>query len=98
MAESGGAAGRGEVAVGGSGLTLMYPPLVPMLVAATRTVPSGFVIETLMLQQAGPTFTLMRRPAVPAKVSFAFWPGIVVAIVTGAPPGVIAALASAGTS
>ena len=40
----------------------------------------------------------MPRPAVPAKVSFAFWPGIVVVTVTGAPPGVMAALASAGTS
>ena len=69
-----------------------------MLVAATRAVPSGFVIETLRLQQTGPTFRLMRRPAVPAKVSFAFWPGIVVVTVTGAPPAVMAALASAGTS
>jgi hypothetical protein len=38
------------------------------------------------------------RPAVPAKVSLAFWPGMVVVTVTGAPPGVMAALASAGTS
>ena len=57
-----------------------------------EAVPSGFVIETLRLPVVDVpivtplTFRLMRRPAVPAKVSFAFWPGIVVVTVTGAPP------------
>ena len=75
-----------------------------MLVAATRAVPSGFVIETLRLPVVDVpivtplTFRLMRRPAVPAKVSFTFWPGIVVVIVTGAPPAVMEGVRSAGTS
>src|SRR3954463_2386257 len=76
----------------------MKPPLVPIEVAETSEVPSGFVIETLRLQQVGPTLRLIRRPAVPAKVSLAFWPGTVVVAVTAAPPGVIVAAASAGAA
>ena len=61
-------------------------------------VPSGFRIETFVLQQTGVTFTLTRWAAVPANVSFAFWPGVVVVTVTAAPPGAIVPLRSAGTS
>ena len=88
----------------GSDLTSMKPPFVPTLVAVTSAVPSGFVIETLRLPVVDVpivtplTVRLMRRPAVPAKVSFAFWPGIVVVIVTGAPPAVMEGVRSAGTS
>jgi hypothetical protein len=38
------------------------------------------------------------RPPTPVKVALAFWPGVVVVSVRGAPPGVIEARGSAGTS
>ena len=41
---------------------------------------------------------LTRWPAVPLKVRFIFWPGTVVPSVTAAPPGVIVAVGSDGTS
>ena len=89
----------------GSDLTSMKPPFVPTLVAVTSAVPSGFVIETLRLPVVDVpivtplTVRLMRRPALlPPKVSFAPWPGIVVVIVTGAPPAVMEGVRSAGTS
>ncbi|HVD66441.1 MAG TPA: hypothetical protein VNB65_06045, partial [Gaiellaceae bacterium] len=64
-------------------------------------VPSGFVIESFRLEVVdGPMVTPLNfnttpRPAVPAKVSLAFWPGTVVVTVTGAPPAVIEVLRSA---
>jgi hypothetical protein len=70
----------------------MKPPFVPMLVAVTRAVPSGFVIETLRLPVVDVpivtllTFRLTRWPAVPANVSVAFSLATVVVTVTGAPP------------
>ena len=82
----------------------MKPPLVPTLVAATRTVPSGFSIETFALQQVElPIVTLVifrktRWAAAPSNVTLAFWPGVVVVTLTAGPPGTITPPTSAGTS
>ena len=70
------------------------PPLVPTEVE-TRFVPSGFRIDTVVLQQIEvPMVTLLISrltcwPAVPLKVNRAFCPGVVMFTVTAAPPGVI---------
>jgi hypothetical protein len=63
-----------------------------MDVAATKTVPSGFVIETFRLPVVDVpivtpvTLRLMRWPEVPAKVTVAFSFATVVVITTGDPP------------
>ena len=87
----------------GSVVASTKPPLEPTKTGETRTFPSGRRIETLSEQQSeDPTETpvtsrLTRCPAVPAKVTAAFWPGTVVATVDD-PPAASAAVASAGTS
>ena len=59
----------------------MKPPLVPTNVGATSVLPSGLRIDTRVLQQLEvPIVTfvivkLMRCPAVPLNVGFAFCPG-----------------------
>src|SRR6266545_4097914 len=73
----------------------MKPPLVPISVGVARLEPSGFRIERFREQQGElPIVTplalrLTRRPATPAKVSLAFWPGTGPTVtLTGGPPGV----------
>src|SRR4029450_9162210 len=94
----------GDVAVVGGVFVSTNPPLVPSDVAVTSAVPSGLVTEIFRLAVVdGPIVTpvslrLARRWAVPAKVSLAFWPGIVVVTVTAAPPGMMGVVGSAETS
>src|SRR6266511_2404785 len=71
------------------------PPPVPKSVGVTSVEPSGFRIERFREQQGElPIVTplalrLTRRPATPAKVSLAFWPGTGPTVtLTGGPPGV----------
>ena len=88
----------------GSVFVSTKPPLVPNGVAKTRIEPSGFVIETRAEQHVeAPIVTLVRArlirsPAVPTKVAFAFCPGTLVETVTGGPAGAIVVLVSGGTS
>src|SRR5439155_850330 len=82
----------------GSVFVSMKPPLTPTSVGERRLDPSGFLIEMFAPQQFDcATLMLIRRPAVPANVRLAFWPGAVVVTVTAAPPTVIVPVASAGT-
>src|SRR5918995_1435658 len=80
------------VPVAGSVLASMEPPDVPTVVGGARAVPSGFAIETLVLQQLDgpivtpPSSSATRCPAVPSKLSLAFSPGVVVVTVTGGGP------------
>src|SRR5262249_23599887 len=82
----------------------MKAPLVPKSTGATSVLPSGLRIETRVLQQEDvPIVTFVRRKQIGrasgrVKVSDAFWPETVVVKVTGAPPGVIVPVMSAGTS
>src|ERR671919_2828628 len=86
------------VPVEGSAVASTKPPPPPKLNGPTSVLPSGRTRETRVAQQTGPSFTLTTWPAVPAKVSRAFWPGTVVVTVADAPPGTIDAVTSAGTS
>ena len=59
-------------------------------------------LTTVGLNSAVPMVTLENQaeyewPAVPAKVTFAPWPGVVTDIGTAAPPSVPEAVASVGT-
>src|SRR5919197_2103463 len=71
----------------------MTPPLVPTYEVGPTGSPSGPVIETRAAQHVDvPIRTslnrmLIRSPACPENTSSAFWPGSVVATVTGGPPG-----------
>src|ERR671923_310821 len=86
------------VPVAGRTTVSMNPPPVPKLDGATSVDPSGSAIEIRLMQQVGPILTLTRCPTVPANVTSAFWPGVVVVTVTAAPPGVALAVASGATS
>ena len=62
-------------------------------------VPSGFSSETNASDSDMPeSWRLIRCPAVPAKVTRAFWPGVEIEIDVAGPPGVTVPTASAGTS
>ena len=69
----------------------IVPPLVPKYCAETSVDPSGFLIETSMLQQLEAPIstplstTLTDWPAEPWNVAFISWPGIVTASVSGDP-------------
>src|SRR5439155_1254169 len=74
-------------------------PLIPTVSEETSVVASGFATETFQAPPAtAPNLKLSRWPAVAPKVRLAFWPGVVTVADTGAPPGVIVPVASAGTS
>src|SRR4051794_26264101 len=61
--------------------------------------PFGFVIDTHAIDMLdGPTLRLMRCPAVPSNVYFAFWPGVAMLGDTEGPPGAIVPAMSGGTS
>ena len=61
-------------------------------------VPSGFTIDTAeVVYEFAVSFKLTRCPAVAAKVSRAFWPGMAVATEVAVPLAVTATLRSAGT-
>ena len=89
----------------GSVFVSTKPPLVPNGVAKTSVEPSGLRMETRAEQHVEVPivtfvrFRLMRRPATPSNRTSAFWPGVgPVVTVTGAPPGVMVAFTSGGTS
>jgi hypothetical protein len=66
---------------------------------ATRLVPSGLRIDTYVPVMLTPDARrLMRWPAIPENDTLPFWPGVVIETVAGAPPTLIVAAASAGTS
>jgi hypothetical protein len=94
---------RAYVPVDGNACVSRKPPVVPTVVEAW-TLPSGFTSETFVVQQlVAPTVTsvtarLIRCPAVPSKVRRAFCPGVPTETPTGAPPGEIVPVTSAGTS
>src|SRR5215207_5546312 len=74
---------------------------VPTPIGETKIVPSGFRIETLAVQHAVGAyfiFRLMRSPAVPEKVTRAFWDALVVVTATGLPSGRIEVTMSGATS
>src|SRR5918996_5943778 len=84
-------------------LTSTKVPDEVTLVGRRRVVPSGLRMETLAVSAAvvrltGTTLRLTRWPTAPVKVAFAFCPGTLVERVSGAPPGVIEATTSGGTS
>jgi hypothetical protein len=83
------------VPVVGSVFVSMKPPFVPTNVGDTSALPSGFRIETFVLQQVDdPMVTsvirrLIRVPPLPANVAVAFSSGAVVVTVSGGPPAEI---------
>src|SRR5687768_2376197 len=80
------------------------PPFVPTNSGATSVFPSGRRTETRTEQQVevhtvtSAIWTLTRSPAVPAKLTRAFWPGAVDATANGGPPAAMAPVSSGGTS
>ena len=74
-------------------------PVVANSVLGTNELPSGFASETYACVSVdGDTFRLMRWPAAPVKVNFAFCPGVDMLALADGPPGVSVPLTSGGTS
>ena len=76
----------------------IVPPATPNALGPFRTVESGLNTVTRVVQHTALIVSVCEVADVPLKVSFAFWPGVVVVTVTAAPPGVIVPVTSAGTS
>jgi hypothetical protein len=87
------------VPVAGSARVSTNAPVVANSVLPTNALPSGFAIDRYACERVDdPTYWLMRWPAVPSKVNFAFWPGVARFADAAAPPGVSVPVTSAGTS
>ena len=68
------------------------------VVAAILVEPFGAVIDTVAVQaEPAAILSTAAQPAFPVKVSFAVWPGAVVAMLAVPPFGVIEPVTTAGT-
>ena len=73
-------------------------PVVANNVLPTNELPSGLIIERYACESVdGPTLRLIRWPAAPSNVNFAFCPGVVM-LALDCDPNASVPLMSAGTS
>src|SRR5438045_985146 len=85
------------VPVAGSVLVSTNIGVVANSALFTSMLPPGFAIETYPLEMLEPLMLrLIRWPAVPLNVSFAFWPGVPMSNLAAAPPGALVPVTSGG--